>query len=75
MGRAIYPHELGDPDYAWLINSFRENNPGCLLVEATTLPMVFIREEKRSSEHDLAALAAIPTQAQELDSKDKPISK
>lgn len=44
MCRAIYPHELADPDFSWLINSFRENNPSYALVDVSNLPMVLIKE-------------------------------
>lgn len=46
MGRPIYPHELEDPDFAWLISNFKENNPTCSPVENTCLPVVFIKEDK-----------------------------
>ncbi len=33
MGRPIYPHEVSDPDFAWLLSSFQESNPQYVLVE------------------------------------------
>ena len=45
MARAIYPYELSDPDFSWLINSFKENNPGYSLVEIGALPMVLIKDD------------------------------
>lgn len=52
MGRPIFPHELGDPDFAWLVTSFLENNPSYALIEVTNLPMVFIHDAFRvSQEH------------------------
>ena len=44
MGRPMYPHELSDPDFSWLINSFRENNPNCTVIESSCLPIVLIRD-------------------------------
>lgn len=44
MGRPVYPHELCDQDFTWLINSFRENNPNCVLIEVGCLPLVLIRD-------------------------------
>jgi hypothetical protein len=45
MGRPIYPYELGDPDFTWLITHFQENNPRYNAVENTCLPVVFIEHE------------------------------
>lgn len=42
MGRPIYNYELGDPDFSWLISSFKENNPDYTFVEANSLPLLFI---------------------------------
>ena len=42
MGRPIYPYEMGDPDFAWLISNFQENRPEVLLVDNGILPVVFI---------------------------------
>lgn len=42
MGRPLYPYELGDPDFSWLLMSFQENNPGWIMVESTNLPVVLI---------------------------------
>ena len=42
MARAIYPHELADPDFAWLISNFRDNNPDYAMVEASCLPVSLV---------------------------------
>lgn len=42
MGRPIYAYELADPDFAWLLNSFRESHPSCLSVESNALPVVLL---------------------------------
>ena len=44
MGRPVYPHELGDADFSWLVNSFRENNPDFTIVESSCLPVVLIKD-------------------------------
>jgi hypothetical protein len=44
MGRPVYPHELNDSDFSWLINSFRENHPNYAVVESSCLPVVLIQE-------------------------------
>lgn len=47
MARPLYPHELGDPDFFWLISSFREKNPTYVLLEIPSLPVVLISEERQ----------------------------
>jgi hypothetical protein len=42
MGRPIYPYELADADFSWLITNFQENHPEYTLVEDSSLPIVFI---------------------------------
>ena len=44
MGRPVYTHELNDPDFTWLINSFRENNPHCVMIDTACMPVMLIRE-------------------------------
>lgn len=47
MGRPIYSYELEDPDFAWLISNFKENNPHSTIVETSCLPVVFIGTGKK----------------------------
>lgn len=42
MARPIYPHELSDPDFSWLITNFRENFPNYVGIESSLLPVAFI---------------------------------
>jgi len=42
MARPVYPHELVDQDYQWLINSYRESHPEAILVDMSCLPAVLI---------------------------------
>lgn len=42
MGRPIYPYEMVDPDFSWLISNFQENHPHYISVEDGCLPVVFI---------------------------------
>lgn len=63
MARPVYPHELCDPDFAWLLSSYREEHPNLLMVESTFLPIVLIPiEEKHDSVNPLPL-------AEDLDSK------
>ena len=45
MGRPVYPHELADSDFSWLINSYRENNPQAVLIESSCLPLILIKDD------------------------------
>ena len=42
MARPLYPHEIGDPDFFWLISNFREKHPEYKLIETPGLPVVLV---------------------------------
>ena len=42
MTRAIFSHEVVDPDFQWLISNFVERRGGVLTVDVTGLPVVLI---------------------------------
>ena len=42
MARAVYPHEVADPDFQWLLNNYCENHPGSFKLDAGSLPVVII---------------------------------
>lgn len=42
MARPIFPHELSDPDFQWLLNSYRESRGQVALVEMSCLPLVMV---------------------------------
>ncbi len=46
MARAVYQHELGDPDFAWLLAKFQENNPHYKLLDTGVLPLVLLESKK-----------------------------
>ncbi len=78
MTRGVYPFELTDPDFAWLLQSFKENHPEYLSIESPGLPVSLIRVSVPSqgvSQHitDASRLLAAPTfegQEKEEDKKD-----
>ena len=43
MARAVYQHELNDPDFSWLLSRFQESHPEYAFVDSVTLPAVFIQ--------------------------------
>jgi hypothetical protein len=42
MARPIYPHELSDPDFQWLVSTYKENNSVSFTIEASCLPVILI---------------------------------
>jgi len=65
MARPVYPHELCDPDFAWLLSSYREEHPNLIVVESTFLPIVLIPvEEKRDSDNPLPLADELETKGQ-----------
>jgi hypothetical protein len=53
MGRPVFPYELADADFCWLVANYQDRNPDCISVETAALPVVFIKmleEEVRKAE-------------------------
>ena len=46
MARPVYPYEMSDPDFVWLIDTFQENRPGYLLIQESCLPILLLPEVK-----------------------------
>jgi hypothetical protein len=68
MARPIYPHELSDPDFQWLLNSYRETRPGVAVVDCSCLPLVMVKlEEDAAEEVEADALPAAPAVPPVLD--------
>jgi len=42
MARAIFSHELGDPDFQWLLSSYAEQRQTTAMVDVPCLPVVLI---------------------------------
>lgn len=43
MGRSVYPYELDDPDFAWLISRFREEHQEYVMIDVAVLPLTLIK--------------------------------
>ena len=43
MARPVYPYELGDPDFSWLLATFQEANPDFKLVDVSCLPLTMVK--------------------------------
>jgi hypothetical protein len=82
MGRPVYPHELVDPDFAWLISNFKEKRPSYQCLDLALLPIVLFETPELPSAETFAREAEenkqvvgnqIPTTRSKLPS-DKPPS-
>lgn len=61
MSRAIFSHEVVDPDFQWLLESYAERNKYTTMVDVTSLPVVLLlltEEEKQKATGALYPLAA-----------------
>lgn len=48
MANIIYPYELTDPDFSWLISNFLEAHPNSISLEVETLPVVLLLDSASS---------------------------
>ena len=42
MARAVFPHEITDPDFQWLLNTYCESHPNSIRIENSCLPVVVV---------------------------------
>jgi|GEM_PF-6003092 len=56
MGRPVYPYELADPDFAWLLTHFQESHPAYIAVQDIGLPVVMV-EMPVKTDSDFEAFA------------------
>lgn len=73
MARAVFPHEMTDPDFQWLINAYCESHPAACRFETSCLPVVIILCDEKAASAELQPegedlLALPPGEASELDS-------
>jgi hypothetical protein len=61
MGRPVFPYELADTDFCWLVANFQDRNPTYTSVETAALPVVFIKflEEELQK----ATISDVPSEA------------
>lgn len=58
MARAVFPHEIIDPDFQWLLNTYCETHPNTIRVENSCLPVVIVT----GAPHPSPALDAMPSE-------------
>jgi hypothetical protein len=60
MTRAIFSHEVVDPDFQWLISNYVERRGGVLTVDVTGLPVVLIMLNENERSKSSALLEPAP---------------
>jgi hypothetical protein len=45
MARAVYAHELSDPDFEWLLSNYRERCDRLVQVDGQGMPVTFLNLE------------------------------
>lgn len=43
MARPVFPYELDDPDFSWLLSRFREEHPEYAILDVVSLPLALIK--------------------------------
>lgn len=43
MARAVFQHELSDPDFTWLLTTFQERHPEYFTVDGSALPITLVK--------------------------------
>lgn len=71
MGRPVYPYELDDPDFSWLVSKFREEHPEYLLVETSSLPLIMIESRQCRIEVEAEPVDATHKKAEVLPAETK----
>jgi len=59
MARAIYLHELSDPDVIWLLSQYEDIHPDCYAIEQSCLPIVLLNFKEDTNPPEI-------TQSEEL---------
>ncbi len=56
MARAIFSHEVVDPDFQWLLSKYAERKGAAITVDITCLPVVLVllTDEERARAGNLA---------------------
>jgi hypothetical protein len=53
MARPVYPHELDDSDYNWLISNYLEQNPTSKVLDLVGLPVIILNFNLEQSDINL----------------------
>lgn len=72
MARAVFPHEVTDPDFQWLLSTYCEAHPAAMMIDISCVPVVVLLFDQRIAirqEHGATGglLALPPGQGEEGD--------
>ena len=72
MARAVFPHEVTDPDFQWLLSTYCEAHPAAMMIDISCVPVVVLLFDQRmaiTQEHVATGelLALPPGQGEEGD--------
>ncbi len=56
MARGVYSHEIGDPDFEWLLSTYLERFPRAIKVDQPGMPLTIIGTEGLETLSPLRAL-------------------
>ena len=56
MCRPIYPYELGDPDFSWLLATFQESHPNFVLIDSSCLPLILVEMKPKVAGEEIPTM-------------------
>ena len=69
MGRPVFPYELADPDFCWLVTNFQDRNPQYTSIETSSLPVVFIGQACTEEKEEVPMVPLTEDQAPKLEER------
>ena len=63
MARAVYSHEMGDPDFEWLLSTYLERVPRGIRIEQPGMPFAIITLEGLTLPTPLEAMLSLAQQS------------
>ena len=69
MGRPVFPYELADPDFCWLVTNFLDRNPQYTSIETSSLPVVFIGPGSTEEKEEVLMVPPTEEQAHKLEER------
>ncbi len=62
MARAVYSHEMGDPDFEWLLSTYSERVPHGIRIDQPGMPFTIITLEGLTLPTPLEAMLSLAAQ-------------
>lgn len=58
MARGIFPHEISDPDFQWLIKNYCDSKGAVAVVDSGCLPLVIVLLEDEKAPLPIAEISS-----------------